>query len=95
MKTIETASDEQSYNFIYDDVDYSHPNFVANEKKQSFQDGVEFAQRWIPIEEQLPENDSRTLLLVKHENGNIYITTYFNSRFFLADVTHWRPIELK
>lgn len=52
-------------------------------------------QRWMPIEEQSPENDSKVLLLAKHENGNIYITTYFNNRFCLADVTHWRPIELK
>lgn len=35
MKTIEKAATEQAYNFVHNNVEYSHPNFVANEKNQS------------------------------------------------------------
>ena len=97
MKTIETASKEQTYNFVHNNVDYSHPNFVANEKKQSFEDGVEFAQRWIPIEEKLPETYN-CQILVKKGNENFCDLRFFHheEQFKLLcsihKYTHWRPI---
>lgn len=59
MKTVEKEAKDRSYSFVHDNIEYSHPNFVANEKSQSFKDGVEFAQRWIPVEEELPEQSQK------------------------------------
>ena len=90
MKTIETASKEQAYNFVHNNVDYSHPNFVANEKKQSFEDGVAFGQRWIPVEEELPENSQKwhyevnqnykyyNYVLCKSKNNKVFIARRYS-----------------
>ena len=100
MKTIETASKEQAYNFVHNNVDYSHPNFVANEKKQSFEDGVAFGQRWIPIEEELPTIHVDVILKCEsgfwdkgcliHQSGD---NMFSSSSGDLDIVTHWRPIS--
>ena len=77
-------------------------------RKIGFKAGVEFAQRWIPIEEELPEQfyeDGETKqVLLKHPNGFISTGIYDHSvkgwynditnRGFM-NATHWRPIELK
>ena len=44
---------------------------VANREEASFISGVEFAQRWIPVEEELPENANEIIL--KNEK---WITEY-------------------
>ena len=46
MKKIQEAAKEYSIN--------SNSNFVEDGEKE-FKAGVEFAQRWIPVEEELPE----------------------------------------
>lgn len=66
---------------------------------EAFKQGIEFAQKWISIEEELPDTNEfmeSNIVLVKNEyriatgryysNGNIW---------FPGDmkVTHWRPIE--
>ena len=70
---------------------------------ESFKSGVEFAQRWISVEEELPEINEfceSKKCLVKNATYNCvdvaryYSNTntwYFNSTDFV--VTHWRPIE--
>ena len=61
----------------------------------SFKAGVEFAQRWISVEDELPEESD--FVLVKTGSGCI-TTAYFHqedSYFTSGIITHWRPIELK
>lgn len=70
----------------------------------------QFAQRWIPVEEELPENKSNgfsDIVLTKDKYENIKLERYdfefkcFNVIRYDAlvkgdgQVTHWRPIELK
>ena len=67
---------------------------------------IEFAQLWISVEEELPEEDGH--FLVKENNGIslLFFNTHYNcwddedgddyySDSVGGKVTHWRPIELK
>ena len=92
MKTIEEEAKEQANALkIYS----SKQDF-----EKGFKAGVEFAQRWIPVEEELPEENGRYLVL--RSNGD-WTSTYFrvsDKSFvnYFSDAycfTHWRPIELK
>lgn len=64
--------------------------------------GVDFAQRWIPVEEELPEKG--VYVICKNEGYLPFIGHYseldkcFKSveePYKKADVTHFRPIEYK
>ena len=106
MRTIEEAASEQAYDFVHNDVDYSHPNFVANEKKQSFEDGIAFSEEWIQVEE-LPEQGC--YVIVKFLETGYYGHHWCSANYYQASktfevhnkelsnfhITHWRPIELK
>lgn len=63
--------------------------------EKSFKAGVEFAQRWIPIEEDLPEKFKQ--VIVKLENGWHTCTWIMEDGTFAFNVkpTHWRHIDLK
>jgi hypothetical protein len=69
-----------------------------------FTAGVEFAQRWISVDEELPPLEKK--VLVKLSTGNWstskrYISTvsgmehWSGSGSFAESITHWRPVELK
>ena len=74
--------------------------------KLGFMKGFEFAQRWIPVKEELPEqvceSGDSNQVLIKTEHGYISTGIYDHSvnkwindipnRYFMS-VTHWRPIE--
>ena len=57
--------------------------------------GAREAQRWIPVEEELPEMNIRVLL--KLNNGEIALGSLredgFTLLLFGSTVSHWRPIE--
>ena len=66
--------------------------------RSGFRAGVEFAQRWISIEDELPEEDKYVLL--KYDFG-IYMGGWNGDEFFEetgtiddSTPTHWRPIEV-
>ena len=75
-----------------------------------FKAGVEFAQRWISVEDELPEDENKesdfsVCVLAKDMHGKTMSAYYhfkkysFYSNAFskseLIGITHWRPIELK
>jgi len=92
MKTIEEAA-----------FDYANEkdDFFFEQTLDSFKKGVEFAQRWIPVEEELPKDNS--IVLVRSIFPKKPTTAFFIDKIFRCDfvgmshkqVTHWRPIELK
>ena len=102
MRTIEQASVE------YSKEQYDHDPIMRFQCETHFEAGIEFAQRWIPIER---DNEG----LVKYstmdemESNVPFITRLTNDEEFLYDIwyefgadldldqfyTHWRPIELK
>lgn len=65
-----------------------------------FKAGVEFAQRWIPIQEELPTvNEEKYQILVKFTIGQDLGTKYiFDSQdieYINRHCTHWRPITIE
>lgn len=96
MKTINEAAKK-----------YAEPRSSAEIFRRShiadFMAGVEFAQRWIPVEEELPNKEIQ--VLYKNSIGEIgtafysqvYQNTYWigNNGKLKNKITHWRPIELK
>ena len=104
MKTIEEASKEYALSQHgkgfegWPDFDYTIDDFKS---------GVEFAQRWIPVEEELPENQGHYLVIAPKsfpKNCEVMIAEFYEdnqtfyceySDFPLEDVTNWRPIEYK
>ncbi len=103
MKSIEEAAKEYSNTSgnqsskSMRETEYDTGRFVG------FKAGVEFAQRWIPVEEELPEEFDT--VLVKDSNGCIALATILVSsrigKYFSVDsggvenVRYWRPIEIK
>jgi hypothetical protein len=65
-----------------------------------FEHGVAFAQRWIPVEEQLPPN-IKTILVRDNGISPIRSTALYKDGVFYPDfnaishkdVTHWRYID--
>lgn len=98
MKTIEEASKE--YYNSREDNDYTIETDFA------FKAGVEFAQKWISVEDELPKEDGAYLVDVgwgfvvrrfntyhnvwDDEDGDDYFTDAIGGK-----ITHWRPIEFK
>ena len=87
MKTIEDAA--RDYAESFEDNDYTI------ETEFAFKAGVEFAQRWISVEEELPEVSKQ--VIVKLPNDWHTCTWLMKDGTFAFNVkpTHWRPIELK
>lgn len=116
MKTIEEAAKEYSEIVVLKETDASLTE-LKEYAQTDFKAGVEFAQRWIPVEEELPnplprnksgiiDNDDLLLLkyipyyslefgVLRELNGELYWEIPDVGNAPLADVTHWRPIELK
>lgn len=103
MKTIEEVAIEYS-----DNLPYTHSKTLTG--IISFKGGVEFAQRWIPVEEELPEEKNHRfsdLVLTKDSFGNIKLERYdfefmrFNQIRYDSlvkddgQVSHWRPINIE
>jgi len=80
---------------------------IASWLSDSFKEGVLFAQRWVPVEEALPEKQGCYLVKCKNsfpKNCDIVIAEFYedNKTFYsessdcpIYDVTHWRQIDLK
>ena len=64
MKSIEEASREQAAIKVRTDSEYI-------QAKQDFKAGVEFAQRWISVDEELPE-DTQEILMKNEDWENEY-----------------------
>jgi hypothetical protein len=72
--------------------------------RQSFKAGIDFSQRWVSIDDELPEENTHVIVKVfpawrqreyyyavaVFRGGNFYINKSPN-----RDVSFWRPIELK
>ena len=90
MKTIEQAAIEWMHNA-------DEPTW-----EDCFEAGAAFAQQWISVEDELPENsDNEQQFFLKFDHGKVGVCYYFrNNRFWNFNFceqnpTHWRPIELK
>lgn len=97
MKRIEQASNE--YAGITDDKFHNCSHIYSpNDMSSAFEAGVEFAQRWIPIEEELPHVNIDVLLM--DENKSTVIGFLNKYGVFQVDrpkgkITHWRKINIE
>lgn len=92
MKTIKEAARERALKTV-SDLPTGLSEMSGEEWCDWFDDefeaGVEFAQRWIPIEEEMPDFLEHERCLWKNENE-----VWFGSAHESQKPTHWRPIEI-
>ena len=104
MKTIE----QEASNFAHKKINSIPENhiqtlpkfFVMAASRDGFKSGVDFATKWIPIEEELPPLHEDVLLKCEssfvdkgcliHQSGD---NMFSSSSGDLDIVTHWRPIS--
>ena len=100
MKTIEQASVE------YSKKQYDHDPIMRFQCETHFEAGIEFAQRFISVNDELPEDietDGRSHIPCIVTNGETKtiafrrlspLTKKWNWNVMM-EVTHWRPIDIK
>ena len=99
MKSIEEAAKEYA-KLEYEDL-YDEDSLDVDITIKDFTKGVEFSQRWIQVEEELPDNFTSVLVRDNEcspiRSTAIYLDGVFHPDFVLThnQVTHWRPIEYK
>ena len=103
MKTIEEAAKEYALKFGSEGTEIYSVAFTCYKR------GAKFAQKWIPVEEDLPNSDmpgsaTSEVVLAKSEELANEVTVYshlVNKTWHIypsgkiIDITHWRPIEYK
>ena len=104
MKTIEQAAREHANEYWGENYNTECKNY----NEAGFTSGVEFAQKWIPVDEELPPV---MIPVIAKMSYNLALTNipavdccvfngdaWFNAmrqQHSNGNVTHWRPIELK
>ena len=100
MKTVQSEAEEIC---IYED-NSCDTKTVAYE---SFISGVEFATKWIPVDEELPRIGEKVITKMNKDKRTSYgIATrireeweinahWIDHTFSNMTITHWRPIKLK
>ena len=96
MKTIHETAKEYARALFKNEQLVTYSAFTA---------GVKFAQRWIPVEEELPVEECgfyRPVLVFVEEYGLCSSAAYKNGEFIPDnpvidpdEITHWRLIELR
>lgn len=95
MKTIEVAANEWEKK-----LEDAHVIFLGKDIINTFKEAVAFAQRWISVEDELPEHRQRVLFKserFEYAGAGVYDYATFrdHDNNIVFDVTHWRPIELE
>jgi hypothetical protein len=78
---------------------------IIEQNMNAFDAGVEFAQRWIPIEEEMPP-ENMTVLARSDIKKSLWISVIDSNKKYrligirdadygTIEATHWRPINLK
>lgn len=110
MKTVEEATEDFSLCALMDYEAEKELNGEVDIEEflyECFKGGIEFAQRWIPVEEDLPISQGHYFVKCKTsfpKNCDVVVAEFYedNNTFYsesgdhpIKDATHWRPIELK
>jgi len=88
MKTIEQSAKE-AWNKLLPDSGVN-PYFT-----DGFEEGIKFTQRWIPVEEELPEIGIDIIAKNEYKILAFKVSVIFDVKYVSEYFTHWRPIELK
>lgn len=102
MKTIEEAAQEygEKATGCFQNNLYPHCDETLSEVAQKdFEAGVEFAQRWIPVEDELPEDSFQYLCKTIDNEYRLIIGEHIKNWIYphvlKGQITHFRPIEYK
>lgn len=82
MKTIEQVGNE-AY------LKAGHNAYFVN----GFRAGVEFAQRWIPVEEELPEVGEMVLTKMEKRHGDTWVQNYYSTATRLENQGEWQTVN--
>lgn len=104
MKTIEEAAIEHAKNLFFESSSTQY--LCKGDFTISFIEGVEFAQRWISVEEELPDEKNGYInkeVIAFTSDNCAYVLIYDDYIGWLPNgtdadidnITHWRPINLK
>ena len=85
MKTIEQASID--YALSREDNDYTI------ETEMAFEAGVEFAQRWISVEEELPDIGEEVLVKRELRQGDTWVQRFCSVSTRLAPSGEWEDVK--
>lgn len=96
MKTLEQFKEE--YIAKLETTDNLIKIDIIEQNMNAIDAGVEFAQRWIPVEEESPA--VHDYVLAKSSVGDVYVANYSRNKYhvnmpFEVKITNWRPIEYK
>lgn len=103
MKTIAEKAKEYA-NGVFEDFIESVDFFTSEDIENAVKHGVELAQKWISVEDELPivkSNGFSDLVITKNKYNNYKLERYdfeskcFNELRYGDEVTHWRQIDLK
>jgi hypothetical protein len=103
MKTIDEAKKESTISIMKYKADNAllltqeqRKGFTIGDLDKSFMAGVEFAQRWIPVDEELPPIGIKVIVKFKnYDEEYIDSFTYCGDIDELCYIVDWRPIEYK
>jgi hypothetical protein len=102
MKTIEEAAIEyaqRAYSKIAAEAETNIDGAILGASANGFISGFEFAQRWISVEEELPEKYINVLVKIPngYPEGRATTTFLMEAGEFAYNLhpSHWRYIELK
>lgn len=91
MKTIQEQSNSRyKFSHTHDRCSQYDGFDMVCAQRDAFEDGAKFSQRWIPVEEYLPDKDNCDKCLWKNKDK-----IWFGTAWESDKPTHWRPIELK
>ncbi len=91
MKTIEEAAIECANGYVE-----GYRNFYpANEGDfiDVFESGVEFAQRWISVEEELPPIGEMVLTKMEKRHGDTWVQHYYSTATRLENQGEWQDVN--
>ena len=91
MKTIEDAARD----FL--GLNESNPNYTHTIKDEFelsiFKAGVEFAQRWISVEEELPPIGEMVLTKMEKRHGDTWVQHYYSTATRLENQGEWQDVN--
>ena len=85
MKTIEDAAGHYANSCLYND--------CITEREESFKAGAEFAQRWIPVDEELPEIGEQVLAKKELRHGDTWVQNFYSIVTRMTPSGEWEGVE--
>lgn len=101
MKTIKEAAMKHAdvalpYNPTLEPIESNKERDKQIALEKAFLAGVSWAERWIPVDEELPDFKEHKYVLGRNKNQDgVYYAVVYDIRTLKFCYTHWRPVEHK